>query len=101
MRGNICRCTGYVNIVVDQVDRDRSGGVMTATHACRDPAVGRASACPRVEDRRLLKGQGEFADDVWMHRQGYAHFVRSPHGHARIVSVDVSRALRWTACTRC
>lgn len=48
---------------------------------------------PRVEDRRLLQGQGEFADDVWMHRQGYAHFVRSPHGHARIVSVDVRRAL--------
>jgi CO/xanthine dehydrogenase Mo-binding subunit len=48
---------------------------------------------PRVEDRRLLKGQGEFADDVWMHRQGYAHFVRSPHGHARIVSIDVRRAL--------
>jgi len=48
---------------------------------------------PRVEDRRLLKGQGEFADDVWMHRQGYAHFVRSPHGHARIRSIDVRRAL--------
>ena len=48
---------------------------------------------PRVEDRRLLQGQGEFVDDVWMHRTGYAHFVRSPYGHARIVSIDVSRAL--------
>jgi 2-furoyl-CoA dehydrogenase large subunit len=48
---------------------------------------------PRVEDRRLLQGQGEFADDVWMHRQGYAHFVRSPIGHAKIVSLDTSRAL--------
>jgi CO/xanthine dehydrogenase Mo-binding subunit len=48
---------------------------------------------PRVEDRRLLQGQGQFADDVWMHRMGYAHFVRSPHGHARIVSVDPRRAL--------
>jgi CO/xanthine dehydrogenase Mo-binding subunit len=48
---------------------------------------------PRVEDRRLLQGQGEFADDVWMHRQGYAHFVRSPLGHARIRSVDARRAL--------
>jgi len=25
---------------------------------------------PRREDRRLLQGQGEFTDDVWMHRQG-------------------------------
>jgi 2-furoyl-CoA dehydrogenase large subunit len=48
---------------------------------------------PRVEDRRLLQGQGEFVDDVWMHRQGYAHFVRSPHGHARIVSISATRAL--------
>ena len=48
---------------------------------------------PRVEDRRLLQGQGQFVDDVWMHRTGHAHFVRSPHGHARIVSIDVSRAL--------
>ncbi len=48
---------------------------------------------PRVEDGRLLKGQGEFADDVWMHRQGHAHFVRSPVGHARIASLDTRRAL--------
>ncbi len=48
---------------------------------------------PRVEDRRLLQGQGEFVDDVWMHRTGHAHFVRSPYGHARIVSIDVSRAM--------
>ncbi|MGH3025871.1 MAG: xanthine dehydrogenase family protein molybdopterin-binding subunit, partial [Gaiellaceae bacterium] len=47
----------------------------------------------RREDRRLTQGQGEFADDVWMHRQGFAHFVRSPVAHARIVSIDVSRAL--------
>ncbi len=48
----------------------------------------------RTEDRRLLQGQGEFTDDVWMHRQGYAHFVRSPLGHARIRSIDTSRAAR-------
>jgi CO/xanthine dehydrogenase Mo-binding subunit len=46
----------------------------------------------RREDRRLTQGQGEFVDDVWMHRQGYAHFVRSPVGHARISSIDTSRA---------
>ena len=46
---------------------------------------------PRKEDKRLLKGQGAFVDDLWMHRQGYVHFVRSPYAHARIVSIDVSR----------
>ncbi len=47
---------------------------------------------PRKEDKRLLKGQGAFVDDLWMHRQGHVHFVRSPYAHARIVSIDVSRA---------
>jgi CO/xanthine dehydrogenase Mo-binding subunit len=47
---------------------------------------------PRKEDGRLLQGQGTFADDAWQHRMGYAHFVRSPLAHARIVSVDTSRA---------
>lgn len=47
---------------------------------------------PRKEDGRLLKGQGLFADDAWQHRMGYAHFVRSPYGHARIVSVNTAPA---------
>jgi CO/xanthine dehydrogenase Mo-binding subunit len=47
---------------------------------------------PRVEDKRLLKGQGAFVDDLWMHRQGHVHFLRSPYAHARIVAIDVSRA---------
>jgi CO/xanthine dehydrogenase Mo-binding subunit len=47
---------------------------------------------PRKEDGRLLKGQGTFTDDAWQHRMGYAHFARSPLAHARIVSIDTSRA---------
>jgi len=47
---------------------------------------------PRKEDRRHLKGQAAFADDGFQQRMSYAHFVRSPHAHARIVSVDTSRA---------
>jgi len=47
---------------------------------------------PRKEDRRLLKGQGKFVDDTWMFRQGYVHFVRSPHAHANIRSIDTSKA---------
>lgn len=62
------------------------------TPASPPAAVGRS--VPRKEDGRLLKGQGQFADDLWMHRMGHVHFVRSPHAHARIVDVDVSKALR-------
>lgn len=46
----------------------------------------------RKEDMRLLTGQGKFTDDFAMPGQTYAAIVRSPHAHARIVSVDASTA---------
>jgi CO/xanthine dehydrogenase Mo-binding subunit len=48
---------------------------------------------PRKEDKRLVQGQGLFFDDVKRHGMAYVHFVRSPYAHARIVSIDVSKAL--------
>ena len=47
----------------------------------------------RVEDPRLLTGAGRYADDINLDGQAYAHFVRSPHAHARIESIDASAAL--------
>ena len=48
---------------------------------------------PRREDKRLVQGLGTssttFAATGW----GYVHFVRSPYAHARIVSIDVAKAL--------
>jgi aerobic carbon-monoxide dehydrogenase large subunit len=48
----------------------------------------------RREDFRLLTGQGKFLDDLDMADDTYeAAFLRSPHGHARIVGIDTSAAL--------
>ena len=47
---------------------------------------------PRVEDSRLVTGDGRFLDDL-AHDALEAAFVRSPHAHARIVDVDVTGAL--------
>jgi carbon-monoxide dehydrogenase large subunit len=46
---------------------------------------------PRVEDDRLLRGQGRFTDDI---DEGALEscLVRSPYAHARIKSIDVSAA---------
>jgi carbon-monoxide dehydrogenase large subunit len=46
----------------------------------------------RREDRRLLTGQGQFVADLELPRMLHAVFVRSPAAHARIKSVDLSRA---------
>jgi carbon-monoxide dehydrogenase large subunit len=42
----------------------------------------------RVEDDALVRGKGHFTDDPRLPNQAYAAFVRSPHAHARIVSVN-------------
>lgn len=48
----------------------------------------------RVEDRRLLTGRGRYVDDIDLPGMAHAAFLRSPHPHARIQGIDVSRA-RW------
>ena len=46
----------------------------------------------RREDHRLLIGQGQFVADLVLPRMLHAVLVRSPVAHARIRSVDLSRA---------
>jgi len=46
----------------------------------------------RIEDRRLLTGQGRFADDVAVNGTLHAIFLRSPHAHAVIRGIDVAAA---------
>src|SRR6187399_2525704 len=46
----------------------------------------------RFEDPRLLRGQGRYINDVNLAGQVYAVFVRSPHAHATIRSIDTEAA---------
>jgi carbon-monoxide dehydrogenase large subunit len=50
----------------------------------------------RKEDFCPLTGKGSFADDVQLPKLTHAVIARSPHGHARIVSVNKSAALAST-----
>jgi aerobic carbon-monoxide dehydrogenase large subunit len=49
---------------------------------------------PRVEDLRLLTGQGRYTDDAVASDCSYAAFVRSPHAHARIREINPTAALK-------
>jgi carbon-monoxide dehydrogenase large subunit len=44
----------------------------------------------RKEDYRFLTGAGNYTDDINLANQRVAVFVRSPHAHAVIKSIDVS-----------
>jgi aerobic carbon-monoxide dehydrogenase large subunit len=46
----------------------------------------------RREDARMLTGRGRFTDDIQLPRMTYAAVLRSSYGHARIRSIDASRA---------
>ncbi|MCC7348775.1 MAG: xanthine dehydrogenase family protein molybdopterin-binding subunit [Variibacter sp.] len=49
-------------------------------------------AVPRFEDPRLIQGGGRYLDDVQLPGMAYAHVLRSPHAHARIVRIDTAAA---------
>ena len=47
---------------------------------------------PRREDQRLLRGAGRFIEDLQLPGEVRAAFLRSPHAHARIRTIDTSAA---------
>ncbi len=48
----------------------------------------------RKEDRRFITGKGRYVDDIKILGMTHAHFVRSPHAHAKVKSVDTSAAMK-------
>ena len=53
---------------------------------------GIGQAVRRVEDHRFLTGQGRYVDDIVLPGMCHGVTVLSPHAHARIKRVDVSKA---------
>jgi 4-hydroxybenzoyl-CoA reductase alpha subunit len=47
----------------------------------------------RVDARAKVTGQTRFADDITLPRMAYCKLLRSPHPHARIRSINTSRAM--------
>ncbi len=48
----------------------------------------------RKEDPRMIRGQGEYIDDVNLPGQLWLDIVRSPYAHATIKGIDASEALK-------
>ena len=46
----------------------------------------------RLEDDRLLRGEGKYSDDLNVPGQAWMGLLRSPHAHARIASIDTAEA---------
>jgi len=63
---------------------------MTATEM-KERLVGRA--LKRREDPKLITGHGNYLDDIKLPGMLHIALVRSPYAHAKIVSIDASKAL--------
>src|SRR6516164_4352532 len=47
---------------------------------------------PRPNLQRLTQGRGQYVSDVVLPRMAHVAFVRSPHAHARIVTIEAKQA---------
>ena len=63
---------------------------MGASDFAKLPHIG--EAVRRKEDYRFLTGGGQYTDDIRLDGQLHAVFVRSPHGHAVVKSIDTAAA---------
>ncbi len=63
---------------------------MGANEFAKLPHIGESVL--RKEDYRFLTGAGQYTDDITLSRMAHAVFVRSPHAHAIVKSVDTRAA---------
>ena len=99
LAGNICRCTGYARIVA-AVERAAEMLMHDERRKTKDEGGPTASVfrpiggdLTRHNGWERISGATKYAEDITLPDMHYVAFVRSPHFHARIQSLDPAPAL--------
>ena len=94
--GNICRCTGYQKIFdAIELARDVQNGTLPAAALLEDETEGGdviGKNVRRIDTPSKVSGRLKYAGDMTMPGMLHVQVLRSPHAHARIVSIDISAA---------
>jgi xanthine dehydrogenase molybdopterin-binding subunit B/aerobic-type carbon monoxide dehydrogenase small subunit (CoxS/CutS family) len=85
MKGNLCRCTGY-NAIEDAIR-----GITNVQQDEAGESFGRSLPAPAAP--LIVTGKARYTMDVAMDGMLHIKLLRSPHAHARIVSIDKAAAL--------
>lgn len=90
IRGNICRCTGYVKI---------EQGILLAAKLLRGEMLpktpvgaGVGASLVRVDAREKILGTGKYTDDLHIDHMLYGAVLRAEYPRARLLTLDVSAA---------
>ena len=99
LRGNICRCTGYVKI---------EDAILMAARYLREnldiPAIESSGkvgeSVLRLDAREKTLGTGIYVDDLVFPDMLYAKALRTPYPRARVLKIDPTAALAHPDCVR-
>ena len=102
MTGNICRCSNYNHYVAATIAA-ASGAQSAADGAGSNTRMSSATSAvaalnvvghdaPRIDAAERVSGKAKYTADVMLPGMLYARVLRSPHPHARIGRIDVSKA---------